>query len=120
MGELEGRVALITGGARGQGAEEARLFAREGATVVISDVLDEIGEATAKELGAEYRHLDVASEGDWDAAVSDIVARHGRLDILQNSHHTGFEGLQLAAAGDGAFGEDAHQLAIPQRLPGGI
>jgi 3alpha(or 20beta)-hydroxysteroid dehydrogenase len=85
MGELDGRVALVTGGARGQGAAEAELFAREGATVVISDVLDEQGEKTAGSLGCEYLHLDVTSETEWEAVVADVVARHGRLDILMNN-----------------------------------
>ncbi|MDH4077311.1 MAG: SDR family oxidoreductase [Acidimicrobiia bacterium] len=85
MGELDGKVALVTGGARGQGAAEARIFAREGATVVITDVLDEAGEQTAGELGCEYHHLDVTSEVEWESVVADVVARHGRLDILMNN-----------------------------------
>ena len=85
MGELDGRVALVTGGARGQGAAEARLFAREGAKVVITDVLDELGERTAGELGGEYLHLDVSSEAEWEAVVADVAGRHGRLDILMNN-----------------------------------
>jgi 3alpha(or 20beta)-hydroxysteroid dehydrogenase len=85
MGELDGRVALVTGGARGQGASEATLFVREGATVIITDVLDEAGEATAGTLGCEYHHLDVSSESEWEAVVADIVARHGRLDVLMNN-----------------------------------
>ncbi len=84
-GQLAGKVALVTGGARGQGAAEAALFAREGATVVISDVLDEQGEQTAGSLGAEYLHLDVTSETEWETVVADIVDRHGRLDILMNN-----------------------------------
>ncbi len=85
MAKLQDRVALITGGARGQGAAEGRLFVAEGATVVLADVLDEEGERTAAEAGAEYVHLDVASEEGWDAVVADIVARHGRLDVLVNN-----------------------------------
>ncbi len=85
MGELDGRVALVTGGARGQGAAEAQLFSEAGATVVITDVLDEQGEKTAGELGVDYRHLDVSSESEWEAVVADVVARHGRLDILMNN-----------------------------------
>lgn len=85
MGELDGRVALVTGGARGQGAAEARLFAREGATVVITDVLDEQGEQTAGAIGCEYHHLDVSSEAEWQAVVDDTVARHGRIDVLMNN-----------------------------------
>ena len=85
MGDLDGKVAIVTGGARGQGAAEARLFAREGATVVITDVLDEVGEQTAGELGCDYPHLDVSSEAEWQSVVDDVVARHGRLDILMNN-----------------------------------
>ncbi len=86
--ELAGKVALITGGARtkGQGAAEGRLFASRGATVVLTDVLDEEGERTAGEIeNAEYAHLDVASESEWDAVVADVVARHGRLDVVVNN-----------------------------------
>ena len=86
MGRLDGKVALITGGARGQGADEGALFASEGATVVLADVLDDVGEAAAGGIaGAEYRHLDVRSEPEWEAVVADIVARHGGLDVLVNN-----------------------------------
>jgi 3alpha(or 20beta)-hydroxysteroid dehydrogenase len=86
--ELAGKVALISGGgrARGQGAAEGRLLASRGATVVLADVVDEEGERTAGEIeGAEYAHLDVTSEADWDAVVGDIVQRHGRLDVVVNN-----------------------------------
>lgn len=85
MGELDGKVALVTGGARGQGAAEARLFLREGATVVIADVLDDVGEQTAGQLGCDYHHLDVTSEEEWESVVADVVSRHGRLDVLMNN-----------------------------------
>jgi 3alpha(or 20beta)-hydroxysteroid dehydrogenase len=85
VGRLDGRVALITGGARGQGAEEGKVFAREGATVVLTDVLDEQGERTAAESGVEYQHLDVTSESEWERVVADVVARHGKLDVLVNN-----------------------------------
>ena len=85
MGELDGRIALVTGGARGQGAAEAALFKDEGATVVITDVLDEQGEKTAGELGCDYVHLDVSSETEWESVVADTISRHGRLDILMNN-----------------------------------
>ncbi len=85
MGELDGRVALVTGGARGQGAAEAAIFSREGAEVVIADVLDEQGERTAGSLGCRYHHLDVTSETEWEAVVADVVDRTGRLDILMNN-----------------------------------
>lgn len=87
MGRLDGKVALISGGARGQGAAEARLFAAEGAQVVIGDVLDERGRATAAEIGAaaSYVHLDVRSEGDWAGALDHVAAQHGALHVLVNN-----------------------------------
>jgi 3alpha(or 20beta)-hydroxysteroid dehydrogenase len=87
MGKLDGRVVLISGAARGQGAAEARLFAAEGARVVLGDVLDEAGERVAEELGkaARYVHLDVRREDDWAAAVELAVASFGRLDGLVNN-----------------------------------
>jgi 3alpha(or 20beta)-hydroxysteroid dehydrogenase len=86
VGRLDGKVALITGGARGQGAEEGRLFAAEGATVVLADVLDEEGEQAAGTIErAEYAHLDVRSEAEWQAVVADVFTRHGRLDALVNN-----------------------------------
>ena len=91
---LEGKVALISGGARGQGAGEARLFAREGAAVVIADILDEEGlrvEAEIRELGgrATYVHLDVTDPGQWESAVARAVSEYGKLDILVNSAGVG-------------------------------
>ncbi|MFB7866183.1 SDR family NAD(P)-dependent oxidoreductase [Streptomyces sp. NPDC056069] len=88
MGKLDGRVVVITGAARGQGEQEARLFAAEGARVVLADVLDGPGEALAKELGEEralYVHLDVTSEADWTAAVAAAKERFGRIDGLVNN-----------------------------------
>jgi 3alpha(or 20beta)-hydroxysteroid dehydrogenase len=81
---LAGRVALVTGAARGQGAAEARLLAAWGASVVLGDVLDEEGTAVADELGdaATYSHLDVTSEQDWARAVSEAVDRFGALHVL--------------------------------------
>src|SRR3954469_8292745 len=87
MGRLDGKVALITGAARGQGAAEARLFAAEGARVILGDVLDDEGEIVAKELGdhGAYRHHDVTSEADWDAIVGETRSRFGRVDVLVNN-----------------------------------
>ena len=85
MGKLDGRVALITGGARGQGAAEAALFAAEGATVFLTDVLDEEGEKTAAVCGGVYLHHDVTSESRWEDVVQAILKDHGRLDILVNN-----------------------------------
>jgi NAD(P)-dependent dehydrogenase (short-subunit alcohol dehydrogenase family) len=88
--ELEGRVALITGAARGIGAAAARQMAREGATVVLTDVVDDEGAAVAAELqaaghAASYHRLDVADEDAWTRVVGDVVREHGRLDILVNN-----------------------------------
>ena len=90
MARLEGKVALISGGARGQGAVEARMFAEEGASVVIGDILDEPGrqtEAELQELGynVTYVHLDVTSESDWEAAVQTAISAYGKLDVLLNN-----------------------------------
>lgn len=85
MGKLDGKVILITGGARGQGAAEGRLALAEGATVVLTDVLDEEGERAAGEMGADYHHLDVSSEDEWDRVVAAVKERHGRLDGLVNN-----------------------------------
>ena len=90
MGRLDGKVAIISGGARGQGATEARMFAAEGAKVVFGDLLDDAGrqvEAEIRELGGEatYVHLDVTQEADWQAAVEEAVRRYGKLDVLVNN-----------------------------------
>ena len=87
---LEGKVALITGGAHGMGAEECRLFAWEGAKVVIADVLEEDGrqvEAEITEAGGEamFVLLNVSDEANWESAVQQIVARFGKLDVLVNN-----------------------------------
>ena len=84
---LEGKVALISGGARGMGGAEARLFASEGARVVIGDVLVDEGKALADELGEAVRfvELDVTSEPSWEAAVAAATTEFGRLDVLVNN-----------------------------------
>jgi len=88
MGRLTGKVALITGGARGMGKSHVRHFVAEGAKVISSDVLDEPGAAVAAELGEDscrYLHHDVSSEADWTAAISAAIDTFGRLDILVNN-----------------------------------
>ncbi len=87
MGRLDGKVALISGAARGMGQAEARLFAAEGAKVVVCDVLDAEGQALAKEIGppALYQHLDVTREDDWSAAVGHTTKALGGLDVLVNN-----------------------------------
>lgn len=94
MGKLDGRVVLVTGGARGQGACEAQLFAREGASVVVADVLDDPGREIAAQLGerARFVHLDVTSETGWAAAVDFAVGQFGRLDGLVNNAGVGSGG----------------------------
>ncbi len=87
---LEGKVALISGGARGMGAAEAKLFAREGASVVIADVLEEEGRQVEAQIGeaggqAMFLRLDVTSEPDWSSAVAAAVSKFGKLDVLVNN-----------------------------------
>jgi len=87
---LEGKVALITGGARGMGASEAQLFIDEGARVIITDILDEDGKKTAARLSGDgkqciFLHHDVTSESDWDAVLKESLAAFGQIDILVNN-----------------------------------
>ena len=94
MGRLTGKSALISGASRGQGEAEARLFAAEGAAVVLTDVLDQEGEAAAASLrdkgaDATYRRLDVTSARDWQGAVEFVRGRHGALNILVNNAGVG-------------------------------
>jgi cyclopentanol dehydrogenase len=90
MGRVDGKIALITGAARGMGAAEARLFAREGAVVAVCDVLDEQAAGLAQEIVAEggsacSYHLDVSSEPQWAAVTDRIWSDLGGLDILVNN-----------------------------------
>ncbi len=90
MGRLDGHVAVITGGARGQGATEARLFAKEGAAVAVCDVLADQGKALASELSADgaavrFFPLDVAAEDQWVRTVAEILAWAGKITILVNN-----------------------------------
>ncbi|MFE2373633.1 SDR family NAD(P)-dependent oxidoreductase [Streptomyces sp. NPDC059398] len=87
MGTIDGRVVVITGAARGQGEQEARLFVAEGAKVLLGDVLDEQGAALAEELGesAAYVRLDVTREEDWSAAVQVARETFGKIDGLVNN-----------------------------------
>ena len=90
MGRLDGKVALISGGAKSQGAAEARAFVSEGAKVVFGDILDDLGNKLANEINihsenAKYIHLDVTLEDDWKNAIKTTVAEYGKLDILVNN-----------------------------------
>jgi cyclopentanol dehydrogenase len=91
---LAGKVALVSGGARGMGAAEARLFAREGARVVIGDVLEAEGKAVEADVNAKggeavFVRLDVTREADWERAVAAALDRFGRLDVLVNNAGVG-------------------------------
>ena len=86
MGRLDGKVALISGGAKSQGAAEARAFVAEGAKVVVGDILDELGNALVKEINiysnnAKYLHLDVTIENDWKSG-----RQNGRIRIWQTGY----------------------------------
>ena len=87
MGKLDGKIAIVTGGARGQGEAEVREFVNEGAQVVFGDVLDDQGEKVAADIGgaAVYQHLDVSQPDDWDAIVQTTIDRFGRIDVLVNN-----------------------------------
>jgi 3alpha(or 20beta)-hydroxysteroid dehydrogenase len=87
VGRVDGKVVLISGGARGMGASHAEVLVREGARVVIGDVLDEEGHLVEQKLGASahFEHLDVTNPDHWDAVVAAAVTRFGRLDALVNN-----------------------------------
>ena len=87
---LEGKAALVTGGASGIGAETARVFAEHGASVTVTDVNDELGRSVVKEITdsggtAAYDHLDTSREDEWTSVIPEAVSRYGRLDILVNA-----------------------------------
>lgn len=87
MGRLDGRIAVITGGARGMGETEARLFVAEGARVIVADLLEEEGRAVAAALGenGHFVRLDVTDETSWDALLAETIARFGTPDVLINN-----------------------------------
>ncbi|MHA0287490.1 glucose 1-dehydrogenase [Mycobacterium sp. C3-094] len=94
MGRVDGKVALISGGAQGMGAEDARALIAEGGKVVIGDILDEKGQALAEEINAQtpgsirYVHLDVTQADQWDAAVATALDAFGTLNVLVNNAGT--------------------------------
>jgi NAD(P)-dependent dehydrogenase (short-subunit alcohol dehydrogenase family) len=94
MSRLNGKVVLVSGGARGIGAATARTMVAEGAKVVIGDLLDAEGQALAKEIGpsATYVHLDVTKANDWQTAVENTVATYGKLNVLMNNAGLGDRG----------------------------
>jgi NAD(P)-dependent dehydrogenase (short-subunit alcohol dehydrogenase family) len=109
MNRLDGKVALISGAARGIGAETARLMVEAGARIIIGDVLDERGRETARDIGGDsaavFRHLDVTSEEDWNSGIGVAVARWGGLDILVNN-----AGLFLGKGIEEASLDEWHRL----------
>ena len=110
MNRLDGKVALISGAARGIGAEAAKLMVESGARVVVADVLDERGRETVRSLesaGGEalYAHLDVTREEDWVAAIAAVTGRFGQLDILVNN-----AGIFLGKSLEEASLADWHRL----------
>ncbi len=106
MNRLDGKVAFISGAARGIGAATATLMAEAGAKVAIGDVLDERGRDTAAAFGGLYRHLDVGREDDWTAAIAATVDQFGGLDILVNN-----AGLFLGKGIEDASLAEWHRLA---------
>ena len=87
MGRLDGKVAIVTGAAKGLGEADARIMAREGARVILTDVDDANGARVAAEIGAgaRFAHHDVRDEAAWQALIADVMSREGRLDVLVNN-----------------------------------
>ena len=85
MNRLDGKVAFLSGAARGIGGATAKLMVEAGAMVAIGDVLDEAGRKTAKEINALYVHLDVTSEASWAEAMEATIKKFGKLDVLVNN-----------------------------------
>lgn len=132
MGRLAGKVAIITGAGKGLGEADARMFAREGATVILTDVDRENGARVAAEIGgsAEFHYHDVRQEAEWAALIDDVVARHGKLDILVNNAGVVEPGtietqteaeyrFVMAVSADGAFFGCKHAVRAMKKSGGG-
>ena len=118
MGRLDDKVAIVSGGARGQGAAEVRLFAQEGAKVVFGDVLDDEGmqvEAQVRELGGDvtYVHLDVRSADDWTEALKAAEDRYGKVNVLVNN-----AGITLGTVGIEDTSEEDWDLIMAVNVKG--
>lgn len=132
MGRVEGKVAIVTGGASGLGEASARRLAREGAKVVVTDTNEAAGEAVAKSLGRDaifIRH-DVRNEGEWIAVIEQVLTRFGRLDVLVNNagvvvvadvEHTTVEDWRFvnAVGTDGTFLGCKHAIPAMRKSGGG-
>ncbi|WP_135466485.1 SDR family NAD(P)-dependent oxidoreductase [Crenalkalicoccus roseus] len=132
---LRDKVALVTGAASGMGAATARLFAREGARVMVADLLEEEGRAVAREIAgaggtARFQRLDVADEGQWEAAIAALLAEWGRLDVLVNNagisgsatndlYDTALWDRIMAVNARGVFLGVKHGVAAMRRTGGG-
>ncbi len=130
MGRLAGKVAIITGGAKGLGEADARMFAREGARVILTDVDRENGERIASEIGGEFQFQDVREEAGWITLIDDVVARYGRLDILVNNAGVVEPGtietqteeeyrFVMAVSADGTFFGCKHAVRVMKATGGG-
>ena len=99
MTRLEGKIAIVTGAARGTGEATTRLFVEQGARVLIADVQDELGESVAKDIGdsAAYCHLDVTSEDDWGRAIDACRGRFGDVNILVNNAEPTSTGVEVGS-----------------------
>ncbi len=133
MGRVQDKVAMVTGGALGLGAASARMLAREGATVVLTDVKQMEGEAVAREIAesggkALYLHHDVADEGAWESAIATTLDRFGRLDVLVNNAGVGSGGAPeeetlehwrhlMSINLDGVFLGTKHAIRAMKRVP---
>ena len=132
MGRLANKIAIITGGAKGLGEADARMFAREGATVILTDVDRENGNRLADEIGGktEFHYQDVREEAGWKALIDDVVTRHGRLDILVNNAGVVEAGtietqteeeyrFVMAVSADGTFFGCKHAVLAMKKTGGG-
>jgi len=132
MGKLDGKVAIVTGAAKGLGEADARLFALEGATVVLTDVDEENGRRVADDIGgsAIFLRQDVRHEAEWERLIGDVVGRFGRLDILVNNAGVVEAGtienateaeyrLVMAVSVDGTFFGCKHAVPAIARSGGG-
>lgn len=132
MGKLEGKVAIVTGGAKGLGEADCRLFAREGARVIVTDIDAENGERVAAACGngARFVRLDVRHEAEWQALIADVMAREGRLDVLVNNAGVVEMGtietaraedyrFIMAVSADGTFWGCKHAIPAMRRSGGG-